>query len=68
MTTQISINKLVDDFKLRQDVFQTELTTQSNLLSKLRQAYLQEAVMGRLTGNLSELGFVGLKDDRILDE
>jgi type I restriction enzyme S subunit len=47
--TQISINKLVDDFKLRQDIFQTELKTQSNLLSKLRQAYLQEAVMGKLT-------------------
>lgn len=47
--TQISINKLVDDFKIRQDVFQTELKTQSNLLSKLRQAYLQEAVMGKLT-------------------
>lgn len=46
---QISINKLVDDFKLRQDILQTELTTQSNLLSKLRQAYLQEAVMGKLT-------------------
>lgn len=46
---QISINKLVDDFKLRQDIFQTELKTQSNLLSKLRQAYLQEAVMGKLT-------------------
>ena len=28
---------------------QTELKTQSNLLSKLRQAYLQEAVMGKLT-------------------
>ena len=47
--TQISINKLVDDFKIRQDVFQTELKTQANLLSKLRQAYLQEAVMGKLT-------------------
>ena len=49
LETQISINKLVDDFKLRQDIFQTELKTQSNLLSKLRQAYLQEAVMGKLT-------------------
>lgn len=29
--------------------FQTELKTQSNLLSKLRQSYLQEAVMGKLT-------------------
>ncbi|MCU0468433.1 MAG: restriction endonuclease subunit S [Arcicella sp.] len=47
--TQISINKLVDDFKIRQDIFQTELKTQSNLLSKLRQSYLQEAVMGKLT-------------------
>lgn len=47
--TQISINKLVDDFKLRQFVFQTKLKTQSSLLSKLRQAYLQEAVMGKLT-------------------
>ena len=28
---------------------QTELKTQSNLLSKLRQSYLQEAVMGKLT-------------------
>jgi type I restriction enzyme S subunit len=46
---QTSINKLVDDFKLRQDIFQTELKTQANLLSKLRQAYLQEAVMGKLT-------------------
>jgi type I restriction enzyme S subunit len=46
---QTSVNKLVDDFKLRQDIFQTELKTQSNLLSKLRQAYLQEAVMGKLT-------------------
>jgi type I restriction enzyme, S subunit len=30
-------------------VLQTELKTQSNLLSKLRQAYLQEVVMGKLT-------------------
>lgn len=66
--TQTSINKLVDDFKLRQDIFQTELKTQSNLLSKLRQAYLQEAVMGKLTRNLSELGFVGLKDGRIITD
>ena len=49
LETQISINKLVDDFKLKQEIFQTELKTQSNLLSKLRQAYLQEAVMGKLT-------------------
>ena len=63
--TQISINKLVDDFKLRQDIFQTELKTQSNLLSKLRQAYLQEAVMGKL---LSEPRFSRLKDDRIITD
>lgn len=44
--------------------FQTELKTQSNLLSKLRQAYLQEAVMGKL----SEPRLSGLKDDKILDE
>jgi type I restriction enzyme, S subunit len=63
--TQISINKLVDDFKLRQDIFQTELKTQSNLLSKLRQAYLQEAVMGKL---LSEPRLSGFKDDRIITD
>jgi len=43
---------------------QTELKTQSNLLSKLRQAYLQEAVMGKL----SEPRLSGLEDDKILDE
>lgn len=31
------------------NTLQTELKTQANLLSKLRQAYLQEAVMGKLT-------------------
>ena len=35
--------------QLRNITLQTELKIQSNLLSKLRQAYLQEAVMGKLT-------------------
>lgn len=67
--TQISINKLVDDFKEKEITLQTELKTQSNLLSKLRQAYLQEAVMGKLSEpRLRNVAPLGLKDDKILDE
>ena len=46
---QIEINKLVDGFNEQQRKLQTELKTQATLLTKLRQAYLQEAVMGQLT-------------------
>ncbi len=46
------------------NTLQTELKTQSNLLSKLRQAYLQEAVMGKL----SEPRLAGFKDDGIISD
>lgn len=49
LNEQMNIVKMYKSFYEQQTIFQTELTTQSNLLSKLRQAYLQEAVMGKLT-------------------
>lgn len=44
-------NKIIQlhESQLTGSELQTELKTQANLLSKLRQAYLQEAVMGKLT-------------------
>jgi len=49
--------KLVEDFKSKKVNFitlQTELKTQATLLTKLRQAYLQEAVMGKLTASTTD--------------
>ena len=49
--------KLVEDFKCKKINFitlQTELKTQATLLTQLRQAYLQEAVMGQLTASTTD--------------
>lgn len=48
---QIAINQLVDDFKEKNQILQTENQTQAKLLQKLRKAYLQEAVTGLSTAD-----------------
>ena len=49
VSEQHAVVEGVSSKEIEHKKLQTELKTQSNLLSKLRQAYLQEAVMGKLT-------------------
>ena len=49
VSEQHAVVEGVSSKEIEHKKLQTDLKTQSNLLSKLRQAYLQEAVMGKLT-------------------